>query len=163
MLSAVDGVLGAPLAGFRAGATAVVGARARRRPTSSCHGENGFVADADDVRGAARFLDLLARDRELLDAAAERRPRDRRGVADVGRRPRPSCAPRSSGSSPRTRRRRPPGPSASWATRSAAPPSSRQEHATLTAEVHRLQAAAPPVAAPLRGAQAAAEGAPEAA
>lgn len=65
MLSTVDGALGAPLAGFRAGATAVVGP-AHDAADLVEHGENGFVADADDVRGAARFLDLLARDRELL-------------------------------------------------------------------------------------------------
>ena len=65
MLSTVDGVLGAPLAAFRAGATAVVGP-AHDAADLVEHGENGFVADADDLRGAARFLDLLARDRELL-------------------------------------------------------------------------------------------------
>ena len=30
------------------------------------HGWNGLVFDYDDVRGGARFLDLLARDRALL-------------------------------------------------------------------------------------------------
>jgi hypothetical protein len=65
MLSAVDGVLGAPLAGFAAGATAVVGP-AHDVHDLVRHRENGFVADADDVRGAARLLDHLARDRDLL-------------------------------------------------------------------------------------------------
>ena len=68
--------------------------------------------------------------------------RRRRRPARRGRRGssrRTSCGRRSSGWSPRTRRRRPPGPSASWATRSAAPPVFGREHATLTAEVHRLQ------------------------
>ncbi len=65
MLSTVDGVLAAPLAGFAAGATAVVGPSPDAHDLVR-HGENGFVADADDARGAARFLDLLARDRELL-------------------------------------------------------------------------------------------------
>ena len=66
MLSPVDGVLGAPLAGFRSGATAVVGP-APDAGDLVRHGENGLIADADDVRGAARWLDHLARDRELLD------------------------------------------------------------------------------------------------
>ena len=65
MLSTVDGVLGAPLAGFRAGATAVVGPALDAADLVD-HGENGFVADADDPRGAARLLDRLAKDRELL-------------------------------------------------------------------------------------------------
>jgi O-antigen biosynthesis protein len=65
MLSAVDGVLGAPLEGFLSGATAVVGP-AHDAQDLVVHGENGFVADADDVRGAARLLDRLARDRDLL-------------------------------------------------------------------------------------------------
>ncbi|HEX8208290.1 MAG TPA: hypothetical protein VF587_19660, partial [Solirubrobacteraceae bacterium] len=50
---------------FGAGATAVVGP-AHDAQDLVVHGENGFVADADDARGAARFLDQLARDRELL-------------------------------------------------------------------------------------------------
>ncbi len=71
LLSTVDGVLGAPLAGFRIGATAVVGP-AHDAADLVEHGENGFVADADDPRGASRFLDLLARDRELLARVQER-------------------------------------------------------------------------------------------
>ena len=59
MLSAVDGVLGAPLAGFRAGATAVVGPAADAQDLVA-HGENGLVADADDVRGAAVFRQEIA-------------------------------------------------------------------------------------------------------
>jgi hypothetical protein len=66
MLSAVEGVLGAPLEAMHAGATCLV------LPAADCddlvvHDENGLVADPDDERGAARLLDLLARDRDLLD------------------------------------------------------------------------------------------------
>jgi O-antigen biosynthesis protein len=137
MLSTVDGVLGAPLAGFRAGATAVVGP-AHDVQDLVVHGENGFVADADDVRGAARFLDQLARDRDLLarlqdaarataarwptwdDAAAQMREALERIVAED------------------------PPAQAQWPVRLMGDAMGgaavfRQEIATLTAEVHRVQ------------------------
>jgi glycosyl transferase family 1 len=65
MLSTVDGVLGAPLEGMHCGATCIV------MPVGEAdelvrHGENGIVAEPDDVRGVARWLDHLARDREWL-------------------------------------------------------------------------------------------------
>jgi O-antigen biosynthesis protein len=65
MLSTVDGILGAPLEGMHCGATCIV------MPVSDVdelvrHGENGIVAEPDDVRGVARWLDHLARDREWL-------------------------------------------------------------------------------------------------
>jgi O-antigen biosynthesis protein len=65
MLSTVDGVLGAPLEGMHCGATCIV------MPVGEAdelvrHGENGIVAEPDDVRGVARWLEHLARDREWL-------------------------------------------------------------------------------------------------
>ncbi|HEX8085553.1 MAG TPA: hypothetical protein VF529_14770 [Solirubrobacteraceae bacterium] len=151
MLSTVDGVLDVPLAGFRTGATAVVGP-AHDATDLVVHGENGFVADADDTRGAARFLDLLARDRELLarlkeaawargeswptwdDAAAEMESALRR-ILDED----PPAAAR-------------------WPVRLMGDAIGgaavfHQEHATLTAEIHRLRDAPRPN--PLRKAAAA--------
>ena len=48
------------------------------------HGENGIVAEPDDVRGAARWLDHLARDREWLGRLRCGRAGDRRRVAVAG-------------------------------------------------------------------------------
>jgi glycosyltransferase involved in cell wall biosynthesis len=64
-LSSVEGMFGPPLEGFHRGATCVV------TPVTGYdeyieHGYNGLVTDWDDLRGTARQLDLLARDRELL-------------------------------------------------------------------------------------------------
>ena len=65
MLSPVDGVLGSPLEGFAAGATCVV-APAGDAGDLVRHDENGLVADPDDVRGTARWLVTLDRDRASL-------------------------------------------------------------------------------------------------
>ena len=65
MLGTHDGVLGAPLAGFASGATAVV-TPVPGHDELVQHRVNGLVADPDDARGAARWLDLLARDESLL-------------------------------------------------------------------------------------------------
>ena len=64
-LSRVEGMFGPPLEGFHMGATCVT------TPVTGHdefveHGFNGLVTDWDDVRGTARALDLLARDRRLL-------------------------------------------------------------------------------------------------
>jgi O-antigen biosynthesis protein len=64
-LSSVEGMFGPPLEGFHSGATCVV------TPVTGYeeyveHGWNGLLTDWDDLRGTARQLDLLARDRELL-------------------------------------------------------------------------------------------------
>jgi len=64
-LSSVEGMFGPPLEGFHCGATCVV------TPVSGHeeyvqHAWNGLIADWDDLRGTARQLDLLARDRALL-------------------------------------------------------------------------------------------------
>jgi glycosyltransferase involved in cell wall biosynthesis len=64
-LSSVEGMFGPPLEGFHRGATCVV------TPVTGYeeyveHGVNGLLTDWDDLRGTARQLDLLARDRELL-------------------------------------------------------------------------------------------------
>jgi glycosyltransferase involved in cell wall biosynthesis len=64
-LSSVEGMFGPPLEGFHRGATCVV------TPVTGHdeyveHGWNGLLTDWDDLRGTARQLDLLARDRELL-------------------------------------------------------------------------------------------------
>jgi len=64
-LSSVEGVSGPPLEAFHRGATCVV------TPVTGHdeyveHGFNGLLTDWDDLRGTARHLDLLARDRKLL-------------------------------------------------------------------------------------------------
>jgi len=64
-LSSVEGMFGPPLEGFHRGATCVV------TPVTGYeeyveHGWNGMLTDWGDLRGTARQLDLLARDRELL-------------------------------------------------------------------------------------------------
>jgi O-antigen biosynthesis protein len=64
-LSSVEGMFGPPLEGFHRGATCVV------TPVTGHdeyveHGWNALITDWDDLRGTARQLDLLARDRELL-------------------------------------------------------------------------------------------------
>ena len=64
-LSSVEGMFGPPLEAFHRGATCVV------TPVTGHdeyveHGWNGLLADWDDLRGTARQLDLLARDRALL-------------------------------------------------------------------------------------------------
>jgi hypothetical protein len=64
-LSRVEGMAGPPLEGFHRGATCV---------TTPVTGHDEYIADGrnalltswDDVRGTARLLDLLARDRRLL-------------------------------------------------------------------------------------------------
>jgi glycosyltransferase involved in cell wall biosynthesis len=64
-LSSVEGMFGPPLEGMHLGATCVV------TPVSGHeeyvrHGFNALLCDWDDLRGTARQLDVLARDRELL-------------------------------------------------------------------------------------------------
>jgi glycosyltransferase involved in cell wall biosynthesis len=64
-LSSVEGMFGPPLEGFHRGATCVV------TPVTGHdeyveHGWNGLLTDWEDLRGTARQLDLVARDRELL-------------------------------------------------------------------------------------------------
>ena len=64
-LSRVEGMSGPPLEGFHMGATCVI-TGVTGHEEYVVHGENGLVVDWDDVRGAARALDLLARDHALL-------------------------------------------------------------------------------------------------
>lgn len=64
-LSRVEGMFGPPLEGFHMGATCVV-TPVTGHEEYVRHGVNGLVVDWDDVRGTARMLDLLARDRALL-------------------------------------------------------------------------------------------------
>jgi O-antigen biosynthesis protein len=64
-LSHVEGMFGPPLEGFHLGATCVV-TPVTGHDEYVVHGWNGVVADWDDLAGAARWLDLLARDRRLL-------------------------------------------------------------------------------------------------
>ena len=138
MLSSVDGVLDAPLAGFRAGATAVVGP-AHDAADLVRHGENGLVADADDVRGAARWLDHLARDRELLSrlqAAAREAGEAWPSWED--------SAKEMAAALERLVSEDPP-PQSGWPVRLMGDAIGgaavfRQELATLTGEVHRVQA-----------------------
>jgi hypothetical protein len=65
LLDPVDGALGLPLEGFAAGATTVVAAAGGATDLVR-DGANGFVVEPDDPGGAARKLDGLAADRELL-------------------------------------------------------------------------------------------------
>ncbi len=64
-LSSVEGMFGPPLEGFHCGATSVVTPVTGHEEYVE-HGYNGLLTDWDDLRGTARQLDLLARDRELL-------------------------------------------------------------------------------------------------
>ncbi|MGN6372005.1 MAG: glycosyltransferase family 4 protein [Solirubrobacteraceae bacterium] len=64
-LSTVEGMFGPPLEGFHKGATCVVTPVTGHEEYVE-HGFNGLLTDWDDLRGTARQLDLLARDRELL-------------------------------------------------------------------------------------------------
>ena len=65
MLDPVDGGLGAPLEAMHAGVTVVV-LPAGGHAELVHHLVDGVVADPDDARGIARWLDQLASDRELL-------------------------------------------------------------------------------------------------
>jgi glycosyltransferase involved in cell wall biosynthesis len=64
-LSRVEGMFGPPLEGFHRGTTCVVTPVTGHEEYVE-HGHNGLVTDWDDLRGTARQLDLLARDRRLL-------------------------------------------------------------------------------------------------
>ncbi|HYM55038.1 MAG TPA: glycosyltransferase family 4 protein [Solirubrobacteraceae bacterium] len=64
-LSSVEGMFGPPLEGFHRGATCVVTPVTGHEEYVE-HGWNGMLTDWEDLRGTARQLDLLARDRELL-------------------------------------------------------------------------------------------------
>jgi hypothetical protein len=64
-LSRVEGMYGPPLEGFHLGATAVTTAVTGHEEYLR-HGWNGLLVEWDDVRGTARALDLLGRDRALL-------------------------------------------------------------------------------------------------
>lgn len=64
-LSSVEGMFGPPLEGFHCGATCVVTPVTGHEEYVE-HGFNGLLCDWDDLRGTARQLDLLARDRKLL-------------------------------------------------------------------------------------------------
>jgi glycosyltransferase involved in cell wall biosynthesis len=64
-LSRVEGMFGPPLEGFHRGATCVV-TPVTGHDEYVVDGWNGLVVHWDDVRGTARALDLLARDRPYL-------------------------------------------------------------------------------------------------
>ncbi len=64
-LSRVEGMYGPPLEGFHMGTTTVTTAVTGHEEYVQ-HGWNGLLVEWDDVRGTARALDLLARDRSLL-------------------------------------------------------------------------------------------------
>jgi glycosyltransferase involved in cell wall biosynthesis len=64
-LSRIEGMAGPPLEGFHCGATCVV-TPVTGHDEYVAHGWNGLVTEWDDVRGTARLLDLLARDRRYL-------------------------------------------------------------------------------------------------
>jgi glycosyltransferase involved in cell wall biosynthesis len=64
-LSSVEGMSGPPLEAFHKGATAVLTPVTGHEEYVE-HGFNAMVCDWDDLRGTARMLDLLARDRRLL-------------------------------------------------------------------------------------------------
>lgn len=65
-LSRVEGMFGPPLEAFHLGTTCVVWP-VTGHDEYIRHAENGVVTDWDDISGTARWIDLLARDRELLD------------------------------------------------------------------------------------------------
>ena len=65
-LSRVEGVFTPPLEAFHVGATCVVWPVTGHDEYVE-HGRNGVVCDFDDVAGTAHWLDLLARDRTVLD------------------------------------------------------------------------------------------------
>jgi glycosyltransferase involved in cell wall biosynthesis len=65
-LSRVEGVFTPPLEAFHCGATCVVWP-VTGHDEYVRHAVNGVVADFDDVPGTASWIDLLARDRALLD------------------------------------------------------------------------------------------------
>jgi glycosyltransferase involved in cell wall biosynthesis len=96
-LSRIEGMYGPPLEGFHRGATCVT-TEVTGHEEYIRHGENALVVDWDDLRGTARQLDLLAKDRDLLlelrrgaletarawpswDAAAEEMARALRAIA----------------------------------------------------------------------------------
>lgn len=64
-LSRVEGMYGPPLEGFHMGATCVTTPVTGHEEYVE-HGWNGMLVEWDDLRGTARTLDLLARDRRLL-------------------------------------------------------------------------------------------------
>jgi glycosyltransferase involved in cell wall biosynthesis len=64
-LSSVEGMPGPPLEAFHRGATCVLTPVTGQEEYLE-HGWNGLLTDWDDLRGSARQLDLLARDRTLL-------------------------------------------------------------------------------------------------
>ncbi|MFT4050207.1 MAG: hypothetical protein QM648_10305 [Solirubrobacterales bacterium] len=64
-LSRVEGMFGPPLEGFHRGATCVVWP-VTGHDEYIVHGKNGIVTDWDDIRGTARWLDILAERRDLL-------------------------------------------------------------------------------------------------
>jgi hypothetical protein len=76
-LSQVEGVFTPPLGAFHCGATAVV-SPVTGHDEYVRHRENGIVADRHDPHGVASWLDLLARDGELLT-------RRRRGALETAR------------------------------------------------------------------------------
>ena len=65
-MNPVDGVLGTPLQAAGAGCVPLVVASAGGAEELVAHLETGIQLEPDDVRGTARWLDHLARDRELL-------------------------------------------------------------------------------------------------
>jgi glycosyltransferase involved in cell wall biosynthesis len=64
-LSSVEGMFGPPLEGFHLGATCVVTPVTGHEEYVE-HGWNGLIADWEDLPGTTRQLELLARDRRLL-------------------------------------------------------------------------------------------------
>lgn len=80
-LSSVEGMFGPPLEGFHKGATCVVTPVTGHEEYVE-HGVNGLLCDWDDLRGTARQLDLLARDRELLHSLRSNALETARGWPD---------------------------------------------------------------------------------
>ena len=76
-LSRVEGVFTPPLEAFHVGATCVVWPVTGHDEVVE-HGVNGVVCDFDDLAGTAHWLELLARERDLLD-------RLRRGALETAR------------------------------------------------------------------------------
>lgn len=137
-LDPVDGVLGAPLQAAGAGCVPLVLSSAGGAQELVTHLETGIHAEPDDVRGTARWLDHLARDRELL-------ARLRAGaIAAAGAFPTPAEAARELEVALRTLVDQPPPADAAWPRRlmadaMAAVAVHRSDHYVLAEELRRTQ------------------------
>ena len=137
-LDPVDGTLGSPLHAAARGTVPVVVASAGGTAELVEHLASGVVAEPDDLQGTARWLDHLARDRELLATLA------------AGARARARDFPDAAGAEQRLRAAldellaTPPPDAQAWPVRlmadaMAAVTVHRSEHHVLAAELRRVE------------------------